>query len=406
MPTISKNRRPGRRKDREAREKRLAQHVNHLAHYDWNLLFPAYDLIPYWNLIMTELLRDPSANVRRILSSMDHDESVRIWKVHLTAAADVARHVVSQDWSWSQQNRKAPRVQWVYLVGSLAKGTAISPSSADVDLVVDFKGFCAPMYPELLEWLQSAMQFHSEYAGVAELRKFYFFMPILHDGFTYDDGAGHMPYPADRTGISLIPEKKLRAAENSAEKGNYPWWKIERLVKNGSGYVHIPSTNKSVRPDVDVLVGGFENGFPPGESFRDVPSDSFPYYSSSAAIEATNFIRNQSSDVVITAIRALKSWCAIAKDAKPPSSEEVTRGKAFLSGFTVELMAVWLARQGGISTPKALFSRVLSTLGTPGEDWPKMTFRDYYDPALALELAPHIAWDKSVEDFVHFSTNF
>lgn len=388
MGPKKKNVKGKKAKLRKEREFRLTTHVAHLAHFnDWNEIFPAFDVLPYWEMVMNALLADAHTDTQRVLNSMDLDPSVKMWKGHLISAAAVARHLIQQDLAWSVLNGLPTRIGFIHLVGSLGKGTAVSPLAADVDVVIDFKGFSAPQYPDLLNWTEVALRTHPMYMSIAERRAFYFFMPIVDPNkVDFDDRKlpEGMHENGGKGGISLVPMGK-------GQKAGYPWWKIENLVKNRSHYIHIPSV--APWPDVDIHIGGFESGFPPADSFIGLPPEILPFYSASASIEASKFIKGQ-PDTVITAIRALKSWVNVASEAKMTTPRESQMGKSFVSSFTLELMAVWVYRQasGGISSAKVLFSQVMDILTKNTTDWPRMTFSDYYDPSIASTLSPSIAW--------------
>lgn len=244
------------------------------------------------------------------------------WNSHLTMMVSIAAQLLEKD-------RDGPCViEDFEIAGSLAKGTAVCPKSADLDLVVIMRDFDPSKYNEYMDWIEDVLGAQSGFEGAVGRREFYFLAMLGQSAAARSRGARSDGRSTGREVSYFVDEDR-------------------EFVKRGAKYVHIQPDSGS---GVDVLVGGRVREV--AEVFRADNEDEWALWSASCNKLCVKFVRDR-PEAVLTAIRALKAW----RD----SLEIGPRGRR-PSSFLLELLAIWVSGSLKTPAPRAVFVKVLELL--------------------------------------------
>ena len=242
------------------------------------------------------------------------------------------------------------RIDWA---GSVAKGTAVDPFTADLDMVLIFRDFTpgnkGKEHDRLLLAVEEALKATDLQATISR-RAFYFSADLAK----LDDGGAEVAVPGPTTMGTETISDYLGAAPPSAPPP---------LVKLEAKYIHIVPERG---PSVDLLIGGdVPNSVM--DVFRDDNKDEHLFWSASCAAKCVEFVRKQPPQV-LTAIRALKAW---------RNELGIQKGKFRPSSFLLELLCIAAYERRGADTPRAVFINALKMIAAPDTEI-EITWTTYY----------------------------
>jgi hypothetical protein len=247
------------------------------------------------------------------------------------------------------------RLSKIILAGSIAKRTAVSASSADLDIVLLFEDFQATKdeNDKLVEWVEKALKSGGDIGLELSLRSFldysgehYYFGHLRESDFENQGPEIKKSImkraTAGSTPATVTNEKHIqRRCPQSTGYGYYATppsphpaerKKSATEPKPSAKYVHV--VGPSGVCSADILLGGI---MPPiKEAFSADHRESWIYWSASSAPLCVEFVSRQ-PEYVRTAIRVLKAWrneLGIRKSRFRPSS---LLWNSFASILTVSL---------------------------------------------------------------------
>ncbi|KAJ1460265.1 hypothetical protein M885DRAFT_510085 [Pelagophyceae sp. CCMP2097] len=294
----------------------LALSLKHLNEAEWESRFAAPDL---------------DATLRAGAPLAQEDAA---WGQHSETFAEVVRVLRAAD--------GAGRLCDVVLAGSVAKNTAVSPKTADLDLVAMFRDFeprCD--YAELLAWIEKTLEASDIQAELSE-RQFYI------------------------PGVGGI--RRWVGPETAVEVGRCSYLQEAPFMMREAAYIHL---EPEVGPSVDILVGGDVSADPWRPENRDI----WGLMAASTNRRGVDYVRRRPAHVRC-AIRALKTW----RDALGIKSKKFKP-----SSFLLELLCVWAADKGGARDPRAVFVGALELLALPKDELCLVSYEEYTEAAVPPE---------------------
>jgi hypothetical protein len=338
-----------------ALERKNAAFIAHLPHRqhdsDWILRFPAPRLSPeLLQLAVSGQGLEPRQ--RRAIPSK--------WQPFIVTLQEVSNRL------YRAADDDGVALERMVVVGSIAKGTAVSPEVADLDVVLVFKDFQprgGAEHDDHLHWLRTVLQRQpARPADIISERGFYF------------------------RASSTVESHSLGVASIGRTGAAVPTSSTDSASKREAKYVHI---ERATGPSIDLLVGG---NLPAGrracDVFRADNHEDWVYWSASCAPQGDEYVRGQPT-IVLNAIRALKAW----RDAL-----EIQKGKFRPSSFLLELLCISAYQHGYARTAPQVFWHAMQTIASSATDL-KITWnagsRDY---DLSMVPASMLSWRPLVLD--------